>query len=122
MGERGARHIGVDQRGDEAGAREAQPGRQIFRPVGHEQADDVALAEALRARPAGIAIGASVPRAIGKGLALAEQRDAIAILGRQFISEIAIGAGRVLADRRGAGERPPEAAQISEFAFDPVEQ
>ena len=47
MGERDAAQLGVDQRNDDADAGEAEPDRQIFGPVRHHQADDLALGELL---------------------------------------------------------------------------
>ena len=61
MGQRRARQIGVDQRHHAADAGDAQPDRQIFGAIGHQQRDHVALGEALRQRPAGIAVGAAPP-------------------------------------------------------------
>ena len=58
MRQRRARQIGVDQRHHAADAGDAQPDRQIFRPVGHQQRDHIALVDALRQRPARIAVGA----------------------------------------------------------------
>ena len=74
MGERGAGKVGVDQRRRHAGARHAEPDRDIFRAVGHHQADRVALAEPLRAGPARVAVGARVELAVGERLGFAEQR------------------------------------------------
>ena len=51
MGERGAAQIGVEQRDDAADAGDAEPDRQIFRPVRHHQADVSPLREILRRAP-----------------------------------------------------------------------
>ena len=52
------REVGVDQRDHDADAGEAQPDRQIFRPVRHQQRDHVALGEPWASAQRGVAAGA----------------------------------------------------------------
>ena len=68
MGERSAHEMGVEQRDDAAGAADAGPDRQVFGPVGHQQAHRVALAHPMHPGPAGIAVGAVQQRAEAQGL------------------------------------------------------
>ena len=58
--------IGVEQRHHAADAGDAEPDRQELRPVGHQQADRVALGDALRQRPARVAVGAGAELAIAE--------------------------------------------------------
>ena len=66
MRERRPGQVGVEQRHHAADAGDAEPDRHEFRPVRHHQADGVALADALRERPAGVAVGALGELAIAK--------------------------------------------------------
>ena len=117
MGERGAGEVGVDQRRRHAGARHAEPDRDIFRAIGHHQADRVALAEPVRAGPARVAVGARVELAVGERLRFAEQRRLVAeSLGPAFeiIAERQIA---VLGDRPRALERAQDAAGVGDLAL-----
>ena len=51
MGERRPAQIGVEQRDDAADAGDAEPDRQVFGPVWHQQPDRVAFGEILRRAP-----------------------------------------------------------------------
>ncbi len=53
VGERRAGQIGIEQRNDAADAGDAEPDGNVFRPVGHQQADDFAFGNALRRAPSG---------------------------------------------------------------------
>ena len=117
MGERWAGEIGVDQRRRHAGARHAEPDRDIFRAVGHHQADRVALAEPLRARPARVAVGARVELAVGERLGFAEQSGLVAVgLGPAF-EIVAERQGAVFGDRPGALQRAQDAAGVGDLAL-----
>ena len=82
MGEGSAAKIGVDQRNDAAHLGDAEPDRQVFGPVRHDEAHRLALAELLRQRPARITVGAVGERAIGQALARREQRWGVAAVFR----------------------------------------
>ncbi len=67
-----AAQLRIDQRHDAADRGDAEPDRQIFRPVRHHQANRLALGEVLVERPARVAVAALDERAIGEGSAFAE--------------------------------------------------
>ena len=48
--------LGVNQRGDAADLADAEPGRDVIRPAGHEQANRVAGLDTCRQRPARISV------------------------------------------------------------------
>ena len=78
---RGIGQAAVEQRHDPADARDAEPDRQIFGPVRHQQADRVAFGDALRKRPSGVAVRSPGQCPIGQTfLALGEeQRRSVAV-------------------------------------------
>jgi hypothetical protein len=81
MGERMPAQLGIDQRNDDARAGEAEPDRQIFRPVRHHQADCFALGQPLIERPMCETVSARDERAIGQALAAdcCDQRGRVAL-------------------------------------------
>ena len=79
VGERIARQVGVEQRDHAADSGDADPDRQELGPVGHQQADRVALGDALRERPAGVAVRARAKLAVAQVLAVGEQRRRVAV-------------------------------------------
>src|ERR1700722_4964838 len=78
MGERLAGEIRIEQRNDAANLRDAKPDREIFRPVGHQQADADARLDALGDRPSGIAVHSLRKRCEAHRLPVAEQRRLVA--------------------------------------------
>ena len=81
-------------------ARDAEPDRHVLRPVRHQQADDVAPADALPERPAGIAVRVLGELAIAQALAVRQQRRPIAVAHGQFVDDMGKQARRVLRDVR----------------------
>ncbi len=103
--ERLADQVGVDERDDRAHAGNPEPDRQIFRPIGHQQADHVAFADALRQRPARIA-----PYLLRQGpereaFALRQQRDRIAEARLELIDDDGQNPPGPLGDRFGQRQR-----------------
>ena len=111
MGERRADQVGVDQRDHAADAGDADPDRHVFRPVRHQQAHRLALAEILAARPAGVAVGALGERAIAESLAVGDQRRRIAEPVGEFLDHDGKHPRRILGDRRRHPQRAIRAAQ-----------
>lgn len=65
--------IGVEKRRDAARPGDAKPNGRVFRAVRHQQADDVALADAVGHRPAGVAVAARVVGGVAQRLAIGDQ-------------------------------------------------
>ena len=122
VGQRLAGQVGVDQGRCAAGAGNAEPDAQIVRAVVHQQGDDIALADALRAGPARVRIGAAVVVPVGQRLGVGDQRDLVGMLGRDLLHHVADGAGRRAGDRRDLPQDPQRAAQIGKLARQPLEQ
>ncbi len=125
MGERGIAQVGVQQGGCGAGFRDPQPDRQIFGPIGHQQRDRVALAEAARQGPARITVGAAVPLPIREGLPIRNQGDPVREALRQLLCEVAQGAARMFGDRHRAAQDPNDAAdefQLTRRTCDKVQR
>ena len=118
VGERGAGEVGVDQRDHDAGLREPEPDRHVFRPVGHHQADDVAFHQALRACPARVAVGARSERAIAQALMIGDQRGRVAVARGELVDDRRKHARRMFGDRLRAGERTQRAARVNEISLD----
>ena len=118
MGKHGAGQMRVEEGHHAAGTRDAEPDRREFRPVGHEQADHVALVHPIRRRPAGVAVGAGVVPGEGEGLAIGEERRPVAIAPRQLLGDV--GKGALFVPRHGgdAGQRAQDAAHIGEVVAD----
>ena len=119
MGERSAAKIGVDQRDDGTHFGDAEPDRHVFGPVRHDEAHGFALAEVLRERPARIAVGALIERAIGQALVRREQSRGIAACFGQLLDHARENALRVAGDRRGGFQRAHPVAQRAVLAADP---
>ena len=56
MGESPAFKVGIEKRGDAAGANDSEPDRHIFRPVGHQQSNASALRQLTCTGPPGILV------------------------------------------------------------------
>ena len=117
MGERGAGQIGVDERRCDAGAREAEPDRQIFRTVGHHQGDDVAAPQAEIVSPAGIAMRPVVELPVGQRLTLAVERRPIAIRLRPDFEVVAQSPLGMIRDIAHIPDDAQQAETIGEFAL-----
>src|SRR5262249_17659528 len=70
--------VSVEQCDDSANAGYTQPDSQIFRAVGHQQADHIALGHTLGERPAGVPPRAPGEFEVGEALAVGEQRGLVA--------------------------------------------
>ena len=90
---------------------QTQPDRHVLRPVRHHQRDDVALAEALVQRPAGVAAGALGQLANEKRFAVREQRRRVAEPRRR--ARRSRPAASASARRRGRRSAPARAASPS---------
>ena len=86
MGKRFALQVGVDQRHNPADAGDAEPDRQIIRPVGHQQADRIAFLDALGQRPAGNPVGARREPGMAQAFAGADQRRRVTETRAQFFN------------------------------------
>ena len=122
MRERRPGEIGVEQRHYAAGARDAEPDRHVFGAVRHQQANGLALGEALAAGPAGVAVGALAELAIAQPLASREQRRRVAEFLREFLDHDGEDPGRILGDRRRHPERAQNAPQVRDVALEPLDQ
>jgi hypothetical protein len=111
MVERGAAKIGVDQRNDDADAGEPEPDGQIFGPVRHHQADDLALGEVLRQRPARKTAGARDELGIGQAFSSREERGSVPLRFRELGDDGVEGALALDRDRRRRLERAHPVAQ-----------
>ena len=109
VGERHPGEVGVEQRHHAADVGDAEPKRQEFRPVRHHQADGIALADALRQRPAGVTVGARGQFAVAEALAVGEERRRVAVLVGKLDDDLWKDARRMPGDRR----RHPQGAQGS---------
>jgi hypothetical protein len=105
MGERGSHEMSVEQRDDAAGATDPAPDRHVFGPVGHQQADRVALADSVHPGPAGVAIGAIQQRAKAQRPGIGHQRRRVAEPPRQFLDDDREGARGIVGDRRSQLQR-----------------
>ena len=122
MRERRPGQIGVEQRDDAADAGDAEPDRHEFGPVRHQQADGLALAEALRERPAGVAVGALGQLAIAEALAVGQQRRGVAESLGQLLDDVGKDARRMLGDRRGRPQGAQRTLEASHVGSEPVDQ
>jgi hypothetical protein len=122
MRERGSGKIGVDERHHAAGAGDAEPDRHVFGAVGHQQADGVALGEAVCARPARVAVGALGKLAIAQVLAGRKQGRRVAEFLRELLDHDGENPGRMLGDRRRHPERPQGAPEEGDVALQPLDQ
>ena len=104
MRKRRADKIGVEQRDDAADACDAEPDRHVFRPVGHEQTDGVALAEAGRERPARITVRPFAERAKAQAFAVRQQRRCFAEGLREIVDQVRQDARRPIGNRLGRFE------------------
>ena len=78
MGECWTAKLRVDQRNNDANARQPQPYGHIFRPVRHHEADGFALGNGLIERPACIRVSALGNIAIGHVFANGKERWRVA--------------------------------------------
>ena len=90
----------------------------IFRPVGHQQADRLALLEAVPERPARVAVAACIVLGEGELLAVGEERDAVAIARRELFGDVGKDAGAPPRHRRHAHERTADATQEREVVLE----
>jgi hypothetical protein len=111
MRERRPHEVGVEERGDAADARDADPRGRKFRPVRHQQADSVALLEILRQRPARIAIGALEQLTIGQLLARGDECGLVTVFVRELGDHVGKKPRWILRDMRGHAQRAQAAAQ-----------
>ncbi len=79
------------ERRDAAVLDEADPGHDVFRPVLHQERDDVALAQALSLRPAREAVGAGIELGIGDDAVFVEHGRAVRLLPRPAFEPIGDG-------------------------------
>ena len=122
MGERHAHQIGVEQRDHAADAGDADPDRQELGPVGHQEADRVALGDALRERPARVAVRARAELAIAEVLAVGEQRRRVAVFLRQLLDQLREDARRILGDMRRVAERAQRARKSDQVGLEPLDE
>ncbi len=106
VGECNAGQVGVEERDHAADARHAEPDGQEFRPVRHHQTDRVALADALRQRPARVAVRARDKLAVGEALAVREQRRRVA----EFVGQLVLDHDRK--DGSGASRSGSSSAAV----------
>ncbi len=111
MGERCAAEVGVEERRHAAGPDDAEPDRGIFRPVGHHQADDIAFLDAVRHRPASVAVGAAVILGEGERFAVGEEGRAVAEFLCKVLGGVGEGSRLVAGHRRHDAERADDAAE-----------
>ncbi len=95
VGEGRADEVRVEQRDDPAHAADADPDRQVFRPVRHQQADRVALADPVEDRPARIAVRTFGQRAKRQRAGLRQRGRSVAELPRQLLHDHRKGPGRL---------------------------
>ena len=74
VGERRTGQIGIQQGDDPTDAGDTEPYSKVFRSIGHQQADYLALTNALLKRPSRVLIDALREFAVGHTLAVREQR------------------------------------------------
>ena len=117
MGERGTGEIGVDQRGGDADPCKTHPDRQIFRSIGHHQANRVAPAQAPGERPAGVAVRPRVELAVGEGFALADQGRPLRVVGRPAFEIVADRPARRPRDPLRPRQSAQDAPGIEDFAL-----
>jgi hypothetical protein len=122
VGERVAGEVGVEQRHYSSDSRHAEPDRHVFRPVRHQQADRVALADAVLERPARVAVGARSKLAIGQSLTVREQRRRIVELLGELLDHDRQDTVGMLDDRLDLLERAQRALQARHVALDPLDQ
>ena len=122
MSERGAAEIGVEQRHGAADAGDAEPDRHVFGPVGHQQADRLALVQSLRQGPTGIAVGSLCQRAIGEPFPLGQERRRVAEPLGEIIDNIGEEPGRVLGDGGRQAQCAQRAFEIGEVIADAFEK
>jgi hypothetical protein len=117
MGERWSNQIEVDQGGDAARTGDAEPSCNVFRPVRHQEADRLALLQALLPRPTRIAVGALCKRAIAEALALGDQRRRVAEFLRKLGDDQREHPCRMFRDRCRHLQRAQRALQIDEIVL-----
>ena len=99
FGQPGVPRTPYEKADDAAHPGNADPGGKVFRPVGHQQADHVAPPEALRLRPAGIAVRMLRQGAEAEVFAVRQQGRGVAESFREFLDDDRKDA------RGGAGDR-----------------
>ena len=122
MRQRRAAEICIEQGDDPAGARDAEPDREIFRPVRHHQRHHVALGDAMRHRPAGVLVGAPVELPIGERLALGDEGGLVAIGAGELARDLREGAVRRLCDLGHLRDGAEHAGQVGKVAPDSLDQ
>ncbi len=102
--------------------RAAAPDANVIGAVRHEERNGVALAQALRAQPTRIAVGAAIPFGISEPLAVGHEREFVAMLRREGLDKVAERAIGMFHDRAAHAHGAPRACEISEVAFQPCDQ
>jgi hypothetical protein len=98
VGERRPGQIGVEEGGDAAGAGDAEPDREIFRAVRHQEGDRVSLLQIVGHCPAGVLVGATVVLDVAHLLAVGDEGGLVAVSPREILHEIPDGSRRVLGE------------------------
>src|ERR1700722_8978694 len=80
VGERWAWQIGIEQGNDATDAGDAKPYGEVFRTVGHQQADDFAFCDTLGEVPSGILIDSLGEPSMGQTFALGFERRLVTVL------------------------------------------
>ncbi len=105
-----------------ADARYAEPDRHVFGAVRHQQANGLALGEAVCARPARIAVGALGKLAVAQVLAGRKQGRRVAEFLRELLDHDGEYPGRMLGDRRRHPERAQGAPEEGDVALQSRDQ
>ena len=105
VGQRQPDQPGVDQCHDAADPGEAEPGGDVIRPGGHDEADGVAGFDPCRQRPARVTVDPLGQHPVAERALVRDQGGTVRLPFRPILDDIGEQAGRIGLDARGEFDR-----------------
>ncbi len=112
VGERASREIGVEERRDASGPRNAEPDGDILRAVRHQQADAVTFVDPVCQCPPGVAVGACAEAGVSEGFGIGNERRPLAVTRGEILNDIGQNQRRFVGERNDATERAGEDRRV----------
>ena len=118
----GSGQIGIEQPHHAADPGDAEPDRHELRPVRHQEADRVALADALCEPPARIAVRTCRELPVAEALAVGEQRRRVAVFVGELGDDLREDTAGVACNRRRHAQRAQGTPQAGRVGLEPLDQ